>query len=149
MGSTGRKGYTLVELMTVLTILAVLAAVSTGWFYGFVETAKKAEFYQKARLIRQALILYELEDTGGEGWDLSTAQGAEGLYKAMVIPNKKDSAIYPYVSDVTKDCIWFDMRLKKMNTKYIISGFSYETEKYVIIWKDPNQIIVKEKESKL
>lgn len=146
MKNTGRKGYTLVELMTVTAIMAVLTTVSMGCFHSYAERTDKVELYQKARLIRQALAVYEMDDTGGEGWDLSTLEGNEGLYKAMVIPNKKSSAIYPYVFSVTQDCTWFDMRLKKKNNRYTISGFSYETEKYVLIWKDPNNITVRNKE---
>lgn len=146
MKNTGRKGYTLVELMTVAAIIVVLAAVSMGSFREYVERAEKVELYQKARMIRQALAVYELEDTGGDGWDLSTLEGNEGLYKAMVIPNKKSSAIYPFVSGVTQDCTWFDLRLKKKNGKYTISGFSYETKKYVMMWKDPDNITIRKKE---
>lgn len=144
MRRKGYQGYTLVELLAVMAVMIILAAVSEKVYFSFVEKAKVAELYEKGRLIRQAQILYELEDNGGEGWRF----GDPELYYVMLKPNEKKSVLYPYVGEYVQDCIYFEVKMKKnAGGKYNLTGFEYETETHRLIWKDPDTINVVKKEN--
>lgn len=145
MKGAGSRGYTLVELITVIAIMTVLVAASAKVYDSFVERVKTAELYEKARLVRQAMTVYEMDCTGGEGWDLENFNDP-ALYKLIVMPNRKSSGIYPYVSDITQDCINFEVRLtRRSNGKSTVSGFYYETKDYLIVYRDPDSIKVTKK----
>lgn len=145
MKGTRNRGYTLVELITVIAIISVLVAASAEVYDSFVERAKTTELYEKARLIRHAMMVYEMDCTGGEGWDLENFNDP-ALYKLIVMPNRKSSGIYPYVSDITQDCTNFEVRLtRRPNGKSTVSGFYYETEDYLIVYRDPGSIKVTKK----
>lgn len=145
MKDTGNRDYTLVELITVIAIMTVLAAASAKVYEGFMERAETAELYEKARLIRQAMMVYELDCTGGEGWDTDDLSDP-AFYKLIVMPNNKSSGIYPYVSDITQDCTKFEVRLtRRPGGKSAVSGFYYETKDYLITYRDPGSIKVTKK----
>lgn len=137
-----KKGYTLVELMVVIAIMVILASAGSGIFRGYVDRARNAKAYEKAHLILQALKIVEAE-YGGEGGMEADVLTNEAFFKA---PNQPSSVLYPYVGGDTEDCIKYHIRFHRTEEgKYRISGFTYETEEYILIWREPSEITVERK----
>lgn len=135
----GKKGYTLVEIMVVITIMTILAAAGTGIYKGYVEKAKAAVMYDTARQIKEALLICELEYMAKEDMDAS-AYWSDAFLKA---PNHPDSILYPYVGESIKECNGYTLKLgKDKNGQYRITGFSYESEGYTVIWTREDDITV-------
>lgn len=137
-----KKGYTLVEMMAVITIMAILASAAAGVYKGYVEKAKTATLYDTARQIKEALLMCEVEYIAkGElneniYWD-------EAFLKA---PNHPDSILYPYVGEITEDCIGYTLKLgKDSDGEYQIKGFIYETDVYTVKWIRDEDITVTKK----
>lgn len=137
-----RKGYSLVELMVVITIMAILAAASIGIYTGYVERARKAALYETADQIKQALAVCEAEYASGDNKS-SRAFWSEGFLKP---PNHPDSYLYPYVGETTKDCTDFSLKVgKDSGGTYHVTGFTYETEEYEVIWSAEDGITIEKK----
>lgn len=139
----GKKGYTLVELMVVITIMAILAATATGVYTGYIEKAKTASLLDTAHQVKEALLVCEAEYIAKNGNDEMMFWSDEFL-KA---PNHPDSALYPYVGEVTEDCTGYTLKIgKDSNGDKMITGFTYETEEYRVIWKRDGDMTVTKKE---
>ncbi len=133
------KGYSLVELMVVIAIMAILAATGTGVYKGYVDKAKSAQMLHVGHQIKEALMICETEyvASGGNG---SVMFWSDGFLKA---PNHEDSLLYPYVGDVTKDCVDYSLKTgKDSNGNPEIKGFTYETAEYVVKWRRGEEITV-------
>lgn len=139
----GIKGYTLVELMVVITIMAILAAAGTGVYTGYIEKAKTAELLDKGRQIKEALLISEAEYLARNDADAMMFWNSEFLEK----PNDPDSILYPYVGEITDDCTGYTLKTEKdADGDPMISGFTYDTKEYRIIWKRDGDLTVTKKE---
>lgn len=133
------KGYSLVELMVVVAIMAILAATGSGIYKGYIDKAKTATMLNTGRQIKEALMICETEYviSGGNG---STMFWSDEFLKA---PNHEDSILYPYVGELTKDCIDYSLKTGKDSAgNPQIKGFTYETKEYVIKWRRGEEITV-------
>ena len=140
----GKKGYTLVELMVVVTIMAILAAAATGVYNGYIEKAKTASMIEKAHQIKEALLISEAEYMAIHGSDPMMFWNDEFLAK----PNEKESILFPYVGEVTDDCTGYTLKTgKDENDNPKITGFTYDTAEYKVIWKRDGGVTVTKKDS--
>lgn len=57
-----RKGFTLIELIVVIAIIAILAAVAVPRISGFTDTAKKNTDMANAKMLNNAVQLYEANE---------------------------------------------------------------------------------------
>ena len=133
------KGYSLVELMVVIAIMAILASTGTGIYKEYIEKAKSAAMLNTGHQIKEALLICEAEylASGGSG---STMYWSDDFLKA---PNHEDSVLYPYVGEITKDCVDYSLKIgKDGNGDQQIKGFTYETDEYVIKWRRGEEITV-------
>lgn len=133
------KGNSLIELMVVIAIMAILAAAGSGIYRGYIDKAKAATMLNTGRQIKEALMLCEIEyvASGGNG---STMFWSDAFLKA---PNHEDSILYPFVGEVTQDCVGYTLKTgKDSNGNPQIKGFTYETDEYVIKWKRGEEITV-------
>ncbi len=133
------RGYSLVELMVVIAIMAILAATGSGIYKGYIDKAKSATMLNTGRQIKEALMICETEYviSGGNG---SAMFWSDEFLKA---PNHEDSILYPYVGDITKDCIDYTLKTgKDSDGNPQIKGFTYETDEYVIKWRRGEEITV-------
>ena len=136
------NGYSLVELMVVVAIMAILAGTGTGIYKGYIEKAKTASMLHTGHQIKEALLICEAEymASGGNG---STMYWSDAFLKA---PNHEDSVLYPYVGELTEDCVDYSLKIgKDSNGDQQIKGFTYETDEYVIKWKRGEEITVTKK----
>ena len=134
-----KRGYTLIELMVVITIIAILAAAGGGIYKGYVEKAKMAVHYDKARQIKEALLICEVEYMA-EGELDASIYWDDAFIKA---PNHPDSILYPYVGETIGECEGYTLKLgKNKSGEYQISGFSYESEGYAVKWERDGEITV-------
>lgn len=128
--------------MVVIAIMVILASAGVGIFRGYINRARNAEAYEKAHQIVQAIRVCEAEYGGEDGMDASVLTD-EAFFKA---PNHPSSILYPYVGEDTQDCVNYHVRFKKNGEgKYHVSGFTYETEDYVLTWSEPSEIQVERK----
>lgn len=133
------KGYTLVELMVVIAIMAILAASGSGIYKGYIDKAKSAAMMNTGHQIKEALMICEAEYMAGGG-DKSAMYWSDGFLKA---PNHEDSVLYPYVGELTKDCVDYSLKVgKDSNGDPQIKGFTYETAEYVVKWRLGEEITV-------
>lgn len=139
----GTKGYTLVELMVVVTIMAILAAAATGIYHGYVERAKQASLYQKGHQVKEALMICEMEYMLQNKMD-------ESIYwddAFLLAPSDPDSILYPYVGEITKDCVDYTLKIEKLDDgQHRIKGFVYETDEYTVKWIRDGEMTVEKKE---
>lgn len=127
----GTKGYSLVELMVVVTIMAILAATATGVYTGYIEKAKTASLLNTGRQVKEALLVCETEYLAMNDYDDMMFWSKEFLAK----PNDPESVLYPYVGEATADCTGYTLKLSKNKSgDQTISGFTYETANYRLIW---------------
>ena len=139
----GNKGYSLVELMVVIAIMAVLAATGTGIYTGYIEKAKEASLLETGHQVKEALLVCEAEYLAVNGADAMMFWNEEFLAK----PNDPDSALYPYVGEITEDCTGFTLKTgKNGDGEPQIKGFTYDTAEYRIIWKRDGDMTVTKKE---
>lgn len=139
---SARKGYTLVELMVVIAIMAILAAASVGIYTGYVERARQAKLYEIADQIKQALSICEAEYVQADGAD-PQVYWSDGFLKP---PNHPDSVLYPYVGEMTKDCTDYSLKIgKEGGDSYHITGFTYKTKEYEMIWSKTSGITIKKR----
>lgn len=135
----GNKGYSLVELMVVIAIMAILAATGTGIYKGYIEKAKSAALLNTGHQIKEALMICEAEY-------LASGNSGGSLYwndEFLKAPNHEDSILYPYVGEVTKDCVDYSLKIgKDSNGNQQIKGFVYETDEYVVRWIRGEEITV-------
>ena len=133
------KGYSLIELMVVIAIMTILAAAGSGIYKGYIDKAKAATMLNTGRQIKEALMICETEyvANGGNG---SAMFWSDAFLKA---PNHEDSILYPFVGEVTQDCVDYTLKTgKDSNGDPQIKGFIYETTEYVIKWKRGEEISV-------
>lgn len=139
----GTKGYTLVELMVVITIMAILAASATGIYNGYIEKAKTASLLDKGHRIKEALMICEAEYLATNDVDSMMFWNDEFLAK----PNSPDSILYPYIGEITDDCIGYTLKTgKDADGDPRITGFTYDTEEYRMKWKRDGDITVTKKD---
>ena len=138
----GTKGYTLIELMVVITIIAILSAVGTGVYTGYIEKAKTVELIDKGHQIQEALMICEMEYVAENGVDAMMFWNDEFL----AMPNDPESILYPYVGEITGDCTGYTLKTgKDANGDPKITGFTYNTAEYRVIWKRDDGITVNKK----
>ena len=138
----GTKGYTLVEVMVVITIMAILAAVGTGVYTGYINKAKSAALIDKGHQIKEALMICEMEYVAEHGVDALMFWNDEFLAK----PNDPESILYPYVGEITDDCAGYTLKTGvKENGDPEITGFTYTTADYRMVWKRDAGITVTKK----
>ena len=138
----GTKGYTLVELMVVITIMAILAAAGTGVYTGYIEKAKTAALIDKGHQIKEALMICEMEYIAENGVDPMMFWNDEFL----AMPNDPESILYPYVGEITDDCTGYTLKTtKNADGDPEITGFTYNTEEYRVVWKEDEGITVNKK----
>ena len=139
----GTKGYTLVELMVVITIMVILAAAGTGVYTGYIEKAKTAELINKGHQIKEALLISEAEYLAMNEANAMMFWSNEFLEK----PNDPDSILYPYVGEITDDCTGYTLKTgKDSDGDPMITGFTYDTKEYRMIWKRDGELTVTKKE---
>ena len=132
------KGNSLIELMVVIAIMAILAAAGSGIYRGYIDKAKAATMLNTGRQIKEALMLCETEyvASGGNG---SVMFWSDAFLKA---PNHEDSILYPFVGEVTQDCVGYTLKTgKDSNGNPQIKGFTYETDEYVIKWRRGKRLL--------
>ncbi len=133
------NGYSLVELMVVIAIMAILSAAGNGIYKGYIDKAKSATMLNTGHQIKEALLICEAEYLASGG-DRSTMYWSDDFLKA---PNHEDSVLYPYVGEITGDCVDYTLKIgKDANGNQQIKGFTYETNEYVIQWKRGEEITV-------
>lgn len=135
----GDSGYSLVELMVVIAIMAILAATGSGIYKGYIDKAKSAALLNTGHQIKEALMICEAEYLASGG-ERSSMYWSDDFLKA---PNHEDSVLYPYVGDVTKDCVDYSLKVgKDSDGNPQIKGFTYETDEYIVKWKLGEEITV-------
>lgn len=135
----GDNGYTLVELMVVIAIMAILAAAGSGIYKGYIDKAKSAALLNTGHQIKEALMICEAEYLASGG-ERSSMYWSDDFLKA---PNHEDSVLYPYVGEVTKDCVDYSLKVgKDSDGNPQIKGFTYETDEYIVKWKLGEEITV-------
>ena len=100
IGTRGRSGFTLIELMVVIVIIGLLAALVVPRLIGQAEKAKVTTTRAQIKLLEQNLQLFRLDN----GFYPSTEQGLEALVRkpeAGRIP--KNYAKDGYIKQVPKD----------------------------------------------
>lgn len=102
---SGKKGFTLIELIVAITILSILAAVATGSYFNSLKQARDARKKADLEQIRQALELYRNDDTTGQYPSQLTDLLPQYLPRLPINPSSKQ----PY-----------------NNSNYRQSGTSYE-----------------------
>lgn len=138
-GKLGNKGYSLVELMVVIAIMAILAATGSGIYKGYIEKAKSAALLNTGHQIKEALMICEAE------YQASGNSGASLYWNDQFLkaPNHEDSILYPYVGEVTKDCVGYTLKIgKDKDGNQQIKGFVYETDEYTVRWTRGDEITV-------
>lgn len=135
----GDSGYSLVELMVVIAIMAILAATGSGIYKGYIDKAKSAALLNTGHQIKEALMICEAEYLASGG-ERSSMYWSDDFLKA---PNHEDSVLYPYVGEVTKDCVDYSLKVgKDSDGNPQIKGFTYETDEYIVKWKLGEEITV-------
>ncbi len=135
------RGYSLVEVMVAITIMAILAASATGVYTGYIEKAKTVPLISTGSQIREALLICEMEYDAEDHGDMPFYWN-DAFLKA---PNHPDSILYPYVGDVTEDCVGYKLKIGREDGDEYINGFVYETEDYVVTWVRDEDIAVEKK----
>jgi general secretion pathway protein G len=74
-GTTGRRGFTLIEILVVITVIAILAALVTPMVFGNVADAKQSAARSQIEIFGLALDSYRLDND----YYPSTAQGLAAL----------------------------------------------------------------------
>ncbi len=137
----GNKGYTLVEMMVVVAIMAILAATGTGIYRGYIDKAKSAALLNTGHQIKEALLICEAE--------YIASGNTESMFwneEFLAAPNEENSVLYPYVGEVTKDCVDYTLKFgKDSEGNQEIKGFSYETKEYIVRWSRGNEMEVEKK----
>ena len=133
------KGFSLVELIVVIAIMAILAATGSGIYKGYIDKAKSAALLNTGHQIKEALMICEAEYLASGG-ERSSMYWSDDFLKA---PNHEDSVLYPYVGEVTKDCVDYSLKVgKDSDGNPQIKGFTYETDEYIVKWKLGEEITV-------
>ena len=97
---TLQRGFTLIEIMVVIAILGIMAAVVVPKLVGHTETAKISAAKQDIANIKQALILYKLDN----GRYPTTEQGLQALVtKPTSGPPAKGWKADGYLEKLPKD----------------------------------------------
>lgn len=130
------------ELLIVVAIIAVLVSVSVPLYAKYKEKAEETVMYDKARQIKQALLLCEIEYMENGLLDESVYWN-DAFLKS---PDDPESVLYPYVGSMTDDCVNYTVKWGEYEgDEYRIKGFLYETKEYRIRWNRDEEIIVTKK----
>lgn len=98
-----KRGFTLIELIVVIAILAILAAIAVPAFTGMSNEAKDSVTLSNAKMIAQAINVYNALNPGKEITDKSEAKGK--------LTTDPDVSLWPQMDDdkETEALVWVNV----------------------------------------
>ncbi len=86
MKRSTRRGFTLIEILTVVIFLGILAALIVPNMTGFMSDATTSAAHSQLSAVRGQLEMYKLRH-GGNTPDVSGPEGTDLLWEAMTLPD--------------------------------------------------------------